>query len=162
MNDDGRHTYFRGEHRTPRVFIDANVLDFVSAERKNAVLKLVVLYESEEVEVILPKGVREELEHPNVPVSVKVLLPDVYTVEVELSVREQQQRSLVVSALQGNAKPGKHLADADHVFEAIKYQVDYFVTYDHRILDRSADIKEVVPNEIEFCDLEMLIQRLSN
>ena len=46
----------------------------------------------------------------------------------------------VRSILRGNAKPGRHDADAAHLIDAAHWQAGYFVTLDARILARSSQI----------------------
>jgi hypothetical protein len=46
--------------------------------------------------------------------------------------------------LRGNAKPGKHEVDADHLFQAAKYS-RYFITHDDRIIKRAGRLGEVLP-----------------
>ncbi len=46
--------------------------------------------------------------------------------------------------MQGNAKPGKHEADADHLFEAAKYG-GFFITEDDRVLERAGRLSDVLP-----------------
>ncbi|SFR20253.1 hypothetical protein SAMN04515673_11941 [Poseidonocella sedimentorum] len=48
--------------------------------------------------------------------------------------------------LRGNAKPGKHEADADHLFEAGKYGGGYFLTHDKRIHKLVDQIKKIIPS----------------
>ena len=57
----------------------------------------------------------------------------IFTIKTGLTIDEQRRRQVIKTALQGNAKPGKHDADAEHLAEAAKYG-GYFVTHDDRIL----------------------------
>jgi hypothetical protein len=45
--------------------------------------------------------------------------------------------------MRGNAAPGKHDADAFHVFEAAKYGGRHLTTNDKRILSKKAEISEL-------------------
>jgi hypothetical protein len=47
-------------------------------------------------------------------------LPKIFTIGVGLNSDEQRRKRIITAELQGNAKPGKHEADADHLFEAAK------------------------------------------
>ena len=61
----------------------------------------------------------------------------VYTIETELSPELRTKRDEIRTLIQGNAKPGKHRGDADHLFELFKFGGGYFVTTDDRLLSRS-------------------------
>jgi hypothetical protein len=50
---------------------------------------------------------------------------------------------MIEQELQGNARPGKHAADADHLFEAEKYCA-YFITHDRRILDKAGKMRNLL------------------
>jgi hypothetical protein len=64
-----------------------------------------------------------------------------------LTGRLRRKTQRIEAALQGNAKPGKHAADAEHLSEAAKYG-GYFVIRDDRVLKRSQGTS---PVEIESC-----------
>jgi hypothetical protein len=93
----------------------------------------------------VPKRVREEIQNPQTPAHVQeAALPKLFTIPVGLNSDEQQRKLIIEQELQGNAKPGKHMADADHLFEAAKYG-GYFITHDQRILTRTGRLREVLP-----------------
>jgi hypothetical protein len=46
--------------------------------------------------------------------------------------------------MRGSARPGKHDADARHLFEAGKY-CSYFITHDERILKRADGFDQFIP-----------------
>jgi hypothetical protein len=106
--------------------------------------RVLALYEAGTVNLIVPKGVRREISNPNTPARVQDVAPKIYTIAVGLNTDEQRRRRIIAAELQGNAKPGKHEADADHLFEAAKYG-GYFITHDQRILTRAGRLGEVLP-----------------
>jgi hypothetical protein len=84
----------------------------------------------------VPRGVRVEVQHPRTPRHVnEPVVAQIFTLPTGLTAQESATRAGVAAALQGNARPGKHAADADHLSVAAKYG-GYFITHD-RILKRS-------------------------
>jgi hypothetical protein len=71
-------------------------------------------------------------------------LSQIFSYSVGLNSDEQRRHRIITQELQGNAKPGKHEADADHLFEAAKYG-GYFITHDDRIRRRAGQLGEVLP-----------------
>ena len=93
----------------------------------------------------MPKRVREEIQNSRTPAHVQeAALPKLFTIPVGLNSDEQRRKRIIEQELQGDARPGKHMADADHLFEAAKYG-GYFITYDQRILTRAGRLREVLP-----------------
>jgi hypothetical protein len=91
--------------------------------------------------IIVAHSVQKELEHPNTPDDVKRLaLAFVYTIETELTPELLNKKNEIRILIQGNAKPGKHKGDADHLFELFKFGGGYFVTTDVRLLSRSDEL----------------------
>ena len=64
----------------------------------------------------------------------------VYTNETELTPELLDKKSEIRTLIQGNAKPGKHTGDADHLFELYKHGGGYFVTTDERLLSYSDEL----------------------
>jgi hypothetical protein len=88
--------------------------------------------------VIVAHSVQKELYHPNTPEDVKRMGNElVYTIESELTPELMRKRDEIRTLIQGNAKPGKHKGDADHLFELYKFGGGYFVTTDTRLLSHS-------------------------
>jgi len=119
------------------VAIDANALDRDGSDHDALVDRLLGLASAGAINLIVPKGVRLEISNPNTPAHVQeAALPKIFTIGVGLNSDEQRRKRIIESELQGNARPGKHAADADHLFEAAKYG-GYFITHDDRILKRA-------------------------
>jgi hypothetical protein len=88
--------------------------------------------------VIVAHSVQKELDHPNTPDDVKRMGEAlVFTIETDLSPELLKKRDEIRTLIQGNAKPGQHKGDADHLFELYKYGGGYFVTTDARLLSNS-------------------------
>lgn len=106
--------------------------------------------------IIVAHSVQKELEHPKTPDDVKKMAQAfVYTIEAELTPELLNKKNKIRTLLQGDAKPGKHKGDADHLFELYKFGGGYFVTTDERLLSRSDElfkkyfITTIKPSEYE-------------
>jgi hypothetical protein len=131
--------------RICNVAIDANSLDRLDADRAAGVDRLLELRDAARITLIVPKGVRLEFQHPATPRPVREAgSSQLFTVSVGLNPEELRQRCEIERELQGNAKPCKHRADADHLFEAAKY-CGYFITHDDRILRRAGKLRRILP-----------------
>lgn len=130
--------------RICNVSIDANALDRDGSPRDALVERLLALYEAGTVNLIVPKGVRLEIANPNTPAHVQDAAPKIFTIAVGLNTDERRRKQIITAELQGNARSGKHEADADHLFEAAKYG-GYFITHDDRILKRAGRLGDVLP-----------------
>jgi hypothetical protein len=127
------------------VAIDANALDRDGSARDNVVDRLLGLSSAGTINLIVPKRVREEIQNPRTPAHVReAALPKLFTIPVGLNSDEQRRKRIIEQELQGDARPGKHMADADHLFEAAKYG-GYFITHDQRILTRAGRLREILP-----------------
>ncbi len=131
----------------PRYFnslIDANVLDQLGGPDDAVVDQILALAEDCKVSLMLPHSVKAEIEHPNTPADVKQrALPFIYTEPVSLTAAEVQRHQQVRDLVRGNAKPGKHDRDADHMVEAAKYG-GYFITRDQRLIRKRSEITRVL------------------
>jgi len=130
--------------RICNVAIDAAALDGGSATPA-MMNRLLALADDGEIQLIVPRGVRQEIFHPRTPVAVRdAVLPRIFTLTTGLTDNEFCVRREIRLALQGNAKPGAHDADADHLAEAAKYG-GYFITNDERILRKSGELASLLP-----------------
>ncbi len=109
--------------------------------------------------ILVAHSVQKELEHPNTPDDVKRMAQGfVYTIETELTPELLKKREEIRILIQGNAKPGKHKGDADHLFELYKFGGGYFVTTDERLLSRSDELfKKYFITTIKPSDYEKLL-----
>ncbi len=84
-----------------------------------------------------------EIAHPNTPGAVKRAAANmIYTIETDLTHEETARKNKIQAILTGNGNTEKHIADAEHIFEAGKY-VGYFITTDERILSKKQDIESI-------------------
>src|SRR6202166_2296113 len=114
------------------VAIDANALDKPEGDpaRANQVDRLLALWAARGVNLIVPHRVLIELQRPATPAPVrKAAAGAIYTIKTGLTEDERRRRQAIARALQGNAQPGRHAADAEHLAEAAKYG-GYFITHD--------------------------------
>jgi hypothetical protein len=72
------------------------------------------------------------------------VLPRIFNLRPDLNPAQQAEWRQVAVILQGNAKPGKHAADASHISEAAETGCAYFITEDNRILDERAELSRVL------------------
>lgn len=127
------------------VAIDANALNRDGSAYDELVHRLLGLSAAGTIRLLVPKRVREEILHPRTPSYIQeAALPQIFSYRVGLNAEEQRRHRIITQELQGNAKPGTHEADADHLFEAAKYS-GYFITHDDRILTRAGRLGEVLP-----------------
>lgn len=127
------------------IAIDANALNRDSDVQGGLVDRLLHLSTGGTITLIVPKGVRLEILDPRTPSHIQAAAAAmIFTVPVGLNSDELNQLRLVERALQGNARPGKHAADADHLSQAAKY-CGYFITHDNRLLDKASNIRSLLP-----------------
>jgi hypothetical protein len=136
------------------VAIDANALNRDGSGHDNLVDRLLGLSSAGTIRLLVPKRVREEILDPRTPTHIqKAAGPQIFTIGVGLNSDEQRRHRIITQELQGNAKPGKHEADADHLFEADKYG-GYFITHDDRILTRAGRLGDVLRPSLTVVTLE--------
>jgi hypothetical protein len=139
------------------IAIDANALDRDGSARDALVERLLQLSYAGRINLLVPKGVRIELQHPNTPPNVQEAgLSQKFTLKVGLNTRERALHRQIERALQGNARLGKHSTDADHLFEAAKYG-GYFITEETRIRDKASKIPNLLPPSLNVVTLAHFI-----
>ena len=141
------------------VAIDANALDKKSDTTRNAMVdRMLELKQNGLIRLIVPDGVRSEVENPNTPQNVKDLFqPQFFTCPTELNATELDFRQRLTKALRGNATSDRHNADANHLAEASKY-CSYFITHDCRILKKSGDLQNLLPPSLQVVTLESFLK----
>ncbi len=139
--------------RKCNVAIDANALNRDCSAHDVLVTRLLELHAAGTIRLIVPKGVRKEIVDPRTPAHIRAAAtPMIFSYLVGLNPEEQRKRRLIEQELQGNAAPGRHAADADHLFEAAKYG-GYFITHDQRILNRSGKTRDLLPPSLNVVTL---------
>ncbi len=115
------------------------------------------LREAGVLQVVVPHGVVAEANHPSTPGHIRTALTSgIFTIATELTSGEQRLRAAIAAELQGNAKPGKHAADAAHLAEACKYG-GYFITHDDRILKRAGNLATLLPPSLQVVTLSQFL-----
>lgn len=145
--------------RAGNIAIDANALDTPvdQPHRTALVARLADLVHDGELTVTIPHSVMAEIGNPATPQAVKRLAAQqLYTIPVQLTSEERRFRGAIEKALQGNAKPGSHAADAAHLTEAAKYSI-YFITYDDRILKRANGL-DILPPSLTVVTLDAFFE----
>jgi hypothetical protein len=142
--------------RRCNIAIDNNALDRNGTARDALIDQLLERERSGQIRLVVPQGVRRESQHPRTPPSVGAEMgAKIFTLPVGRTAGELEQLRRVQAILQGNAKPGRHSADADHLFEAAKYG-GYFVTNDRRMLDKRGELAEILPPSLNIVTIEEL------
>jgi hypothetical protein len=126
---------------------DANVLDHNGSDRDRLVERFRILSQpGGPLTVVMAGGVRGEIQNPRTPDHVKAAaLPQIFNLRPALIASQQDARHQGYAIMQGNAKPGVHAADASHVSEAVETGCSYFITEDHRILDKRGELRVALP-----------------
>ncbi len=121
---------------------DANALDYGHSPRRDALVdRFRTLASVGTLTVVVAGGVRAEVQHPRTPSDVKnAVLPQKFNLRPGLNTPQRDSRRRVEAVLQGNARPGKHSADASHLSEADETGCAYFITHDGRILAKRDDL----------------------
>jgi hypothetical protein len=133
--------------RKVNMLFDANAFDRGVGDGAE-VDRLLGLQTRGKMNLIAPASVRQETQHPHTPAPVREAVSwQIFSLPVGINQNEQQQLSRTRAILQGDAAPGKHDADAWHVFEAAKYGGGYFITHDRRINQtKRQELEEVPPS----------------
>ncbi|MGO8844586.1 MAG: hypothetical protein ACLQFI_04460 [Methylocella sp.] len=149
-----REFYSGLDPRICNIGIDANALDRGGSPRDALVDRFLTLTSSGRLIVVVSGGVRNEVQHPRTPSAVKdAVLPRIFNLQPGLIARQQEERRQVLAVLQGNARPGKHAADASHLSEAVETGCAYFITHDKRILEKRDELRRVLPPSLSIVTL---------
>lgn len=136
----------RIDSRNFNSFPDANLWDESDDPLENvAVSEIVDLASVGEIHLIPPHSVITEIDHPNTPAVIKRLAVDtIRTLRTSLTPNERDLLTKLRQLIQGAANPGKHDADAMHLFEAYKYGGGYFITKDVRLLKKASEVESML------------------
>lgn len=136
------------------VGLDANVLDKSGRARDALVDRLNALVDAGRVSVVVTGSVRREVQHPHTPGQIReAALPLSFDVRKKLTASEHISRIRVRAILRGNAHPGKHAADAEHLSEAAELGCTHFITHDGRILRKRDDLQASFANGLRIMTL---------
>jgi hypothetical protein len=144
--------------RRVNVAIDANALNRDGSDHDKLVDRLLELGRTGAIKLIVPRGVRIETQDPRTPSHVSAPMQvQIFTLPTELTAQEADTRRRIEAELRGNAKPGKHAADAEHLSEAAKYG-GYFITRDERVLKRSQGLGALLPPSLQVVRLVTFLE----
>ena len=138
--------------RDPRIFntfIDVPVLHRKGDPEDVVVAELLSTAHDRGVILHLAYSVKDEIAHAHTPADVKVRARDlIFSEQVQLTEGEKDLHRRVRELIRGNAKAGKHDADAFHLVESSKYGAGYFLTNDKRLLRKGGEIGDLLNMEI--------------
>jgi hypothetical protein len=123
-----------------------NYLDsciFIEHDIDEDINRILALNRSGEVVFVLPKSVKDEVDHDRTPPEARNKADEIllFTLPVRPSAAEERKKELVYAILIGNAvNKEKHKPDASHVLEAGIHH-GYFITNDPRILKKRERLK---------------------
>ena len=111
--------------RYVNVFLDNNALQPPDGNTVD-VARFEALRDAGAFQVVVPHGVIDEARHPSTPGAIRTALTSgIFTIPTTLTEGERRLRAAIAAEQQGNAKAGKHHADASHLAEACKYGLLY-------------------------------------
>jgi hypothetical protein len=140
--------------RKTNIALDANALDRVDCQRGMLVDRFNALAKWGTLTVVIPGGVRAEVQNLRTPIDVQdAVLPSIFNLRPRSTASQQENRHRVAAILRGNAKPGKHGADASHLSEAVETGCAYFITHDKRVLDKRRKLSGVLPPSLKIVTL---------
>ncbi len=132
--------------RTCTIGHDANFLDRNGSDRDRLVDRFLSLAEAGKLKVTVAGSVRREIEHPHTPREVRdVALPHTFAHQAGLNASQHISRIRVRAILRGDARAGKHDADAGHLSETAETGCAYFITHDGRMLRKRDDLHASLP-----------------
>ncbi len=122
--------------------------------------RLLILNNEGEINLVLPGTVKNEISHPRTPGFVeKRAAPLVFSNETSLTEEELKHREDIRTLVRGNAKPGAHQNDADHLYDLVKFGGGYFITTDNRLLRMTETLfGRYRVTTITPCDYEKLLK----
>ena len=145
--------------RRSNIALDANAIDRDGTVRDDLVDRFLSMRAAQVFNVVIAAGVRQEVMNIATPDGVKKeILPRFFNLQPELIPSQHNDRRRVREVLQGNAKPGKHAADASHLSEAAEVGCAFFITHDARILDKRGELREVIPPTLTIVTLDEFFQ----
>jgi len=128
--------------RFSNILIDANIVDEAfPADEVQAMDRLAEL-QSAGLGILLPYTVKNEINHPSTPASVKQLASS-YIFSIDVGNPPSRFYPQVRDLLRGNSIDNRHDADARNLCEAHTWG-RFFVTLDKRILKRAEPIRALL------------------
>jgi hypothetical protein len=149
--------------RRTNIAHDADVLDRDGTARDALVDRFTALAASGQLRVVIPGGVRQQVQHPHTPADVQqAVLPQIFNLRPGLNTAQQETRRRIRAVLQGNARPETHAADASHIAEAAETGCAFFIARDKRFLKKRNALREVLPPSLNVVTLEEFFEILDD
>jgi len=115
-------------------YMDSCAFDPGGCEEKCS-RRLAKLSDDGEINLVVADSVLREIGHPKTPSDVKKRAHShIYTIETSLTQEQKATREEIRALIRGDAKPGQHEKDADHIFDLQVHGGGYFITTDDRLL----------------------------
>ena len=144
--------------RFGNIHLDANALEPPDPADMVLVSEFLKLKDDQVISVVNPHGVQLEVNDPRTPSRTRMNMEGIYTIQTNRTPQEKDVLLRLRKLMRGDAAPGRHEADAGHIFEASKYGGIYFVTHDQRILRKSSDIAGILGPLPKILTLRQFIQ----
>jgi predicted nucleic acid-binding protein len=129
-------------------FIDSNIMHHVAAEHWEPIRRILNLYRTNKIRLIIPFSVHSELMRPTTPADIRTAAQDfIFTIPVSLTPDEVKKHDHLLKVAKGNAELKNIKDDLSHVAEAAKYG-GFFITLDKRLLKRGPAIYDVMGVEV--------------
>ncbi len=142
---------------------DADVLDRDGSARDALVDRFLALTTSRKLTVVIPGGVRQQVQHPHTPDDVKgAVLPQIFNLRAGLNTSQQDTRRRILAVLQGNARAETHAADASHLAEAVETGCAFFIARDKRFFKKRDELRKVLPPSLNIVTLDEFFEILDD
>jgi len=149
--------------RITNIAHDADVLDRDGTARDALVDRFTALAGSRRLKVVVPGGVRQQVQHLHTPPDVqRAVLPQIFNLRPGLNPAQQDTRRRIRAILQGNARPETHAADASHLAEAVETGCAFFIARDKRFFKKRGELGKVLPPSLNIVTLEEFFEILDD
>jgi hypothetical protein len=124
--------------------IYSNIVHHMATDNWGPICRILELYRTNTIRLIIPHSVYTELLSPTAPAEVRAAAQDfIFTKHICLTADEVKERDRLLKLSKGNTELKNIKDDLLHVAEAAKYG-GYFITLDKRLLKRGPTISVVM------------------
>ena len=136
------------------VALDANALDPDGGRRDALIERFRSLVAAGVIRVVTTEGVGVELAHPHTPEAARAAVPaEPPAVRPAMTAARHIDRIRVRAILRGDARAGKHDADAANLSDAMEAGCAVFITRDKRLLRKRGALRAHLPHMPRIVDL---------